>query len=265
MTSQFFNETSFKRENETTWKGNLDQNWNIGDVPNGGYLLAVVLRAMQEQANSKNLLSVNAHYLRPGVTGEEAKVESLILREGSSISTSSGLLIQREKPSLQVLAAFGDFKKTTENLPKIEIEPPSIPSPENCEKRSAENQGVDLSIQNRVDVRVAEMGNDSDRSELYGWIKFCDSTSVDSLALALFSDAFPPSIFSKLGRVGWVPTVELTVHVRNTPKEGWIMGHFFTDDLQNGSMIETGRLWDSDGRLVAQSRQLALMKQTGES
>ena len=120
MTSQFFNETSFKRENETTWKGNLDQNWNIGDVPNGGYLLAVVLRAMQEQANSKNLLSVNAHYLRPGVTGEEAKVESLILREGSSISTSSGLLIQREKPSLQVLAAFGDFKKTTENLPKID-------------------------------------------------------------------------------------------------------------------------------------------------
>ena len=109
------------------------------------------------------------------------------------------------------------------------------------------------------------MGNDSDRSELYGWIKFCDSTSVDSLALALFSDAFPPSIFSKLGRVGWVPTVELTVHVRNIPKEGWIMGHFFTDDLQNGSMVETGRLWDSDGRLVAQSRQLALMKQTGES
>ena len=43
------------------------------------------------------------------------------------------------------------------------------------------------------------------------------------------------------------------------------MGHFFTDDLQNGSMIETGRLWDSEGCLVAQSRQLALIKQTSEN
>ena len=265
MTSQFFNETTFERGSENSWTGNLNENWNIGGIPNGGYLLAVVLRAMQEQAGSKNLLSANAHYLRPGATGEEAKVESMILRKGSGISTSSGSLIQRETRSLQVLAAFGEFKKTAKDFPKIGIEPPRIPPPENCEKRSPENQGVELSIQKRVDVRVAEMEDNSDRSELYGWIKFCDSTPVDSLGLALFSDAFPPSIFSKLGRVGWVPTVELTVQVRNIPKEGWIMGHFFTDDLQNGSMIETGRLWDSDGCLVAQSRQLALMKQTDES
>ena len=265
MTSQFFNETAFKRESENCWTGTLNENWNIGDIPNGGYLLAVVLRAMQEQIESTNLLSVNAHYLRPGLAAEEAKVESRILRKGSGITTSSGSLIQRETLSLQVLAAFGEFKKTAKDFPKIEIEPPRIPPPENCEKRSAENQGVKLSIQKRVDVRVAEMEDSTDRSELYGWIKFCDSTPVDSLALALFSDAFPPSIFSKLGRVGWVPTVELSVQVRNIPKEGWIMGHFFTDDLQNGSMIETGRLWDSDGCLVAQSRQLALMKQTDES
>ena len=265
MTSQFVNETTFKRENENNWIGNLDENWNIAGIPNGGYLLAVVLRAMQEQAELKNLLSVNAHYLRPGATGEEAIVESMTLREGSTVSTSSASLKQREKLSLQVLAAFGEFKKTDDSFPKVELEPPDIPSPENCEKRSAENQGVDLSIQKRVDVRVAKMRGDSGRSELYGWIKFCDSAPVDSLALALFSDAFPPSIFAKLGRVGWVPTVELTVHVRNLPKEGWIMGHFFTDDLQNGSMIETGRLWDSDGCLVAQSRQLALLKQTRES
>ena len=117
-----------------------------------------------------------------------------------------------------------------------------------------------MPIEQRVDVRIAELGENSERSDLYGWIKFCDSTPVDSLALALFSDAFPPSIFSKLGRVGWVPTVELTVQVRSIPLEGWLMGHFFTDDLQNGTMVETGCLWDNKGSLVAQSRQLALIK-----
>ena len=65
MTSQFFNETAFKRESENFWTGTLNENWNIGDIPNGGYLIAVVLRAMQEQIESTNLLSVNAHYLRP--------------------------------------------------------------------------------------------------------------------------------------------------------------------------------------------------------
>ena len=59
-------------------------------------------------------------------------------------------------------------------------------------------------------------------------------------------------------KLGWVPTVELSVQFRRVPADGGVLGHSYTDDLQNGSMIETGRLWDSRGFLVAQSRQLAL-------
>jgi acyl-CoA thioesterase len=265
MTSQFLNETTFEKESENSWKGNLNENWNIGSIPNGGYLLAVVLRVMQEQVESKNLLSANAHYLRPGVTKEEAKVESVILRKGSNISTCSASLTQHGKLSLQVLAAFGDLQNTDNGLPELRIKPPSMPPPEECQKRSSVTQGIELPIQKRVDVRIAQLRKESDRAELHGWIKFCDSTAVDALALALFCDAFPPSIFSKLGKVGWVPTVELTVQVRRIPTEGWLMGHFFTDDLQNGTMIETGCLWDSGGHLVAQSRQLALIKSPPEN
>jgi acyl-CoA thioesterase len=265
MTSQFLNETTFERESENSWKGNLNENWNIGSIPNGGYLLAVVLRAMQEQIGPKNLLSANAHYLRPGVTKEEARVESVILRKGSSISTCSASLAQHGKLSLQVLAAFGDLQNTDNGLAELQLKSPSLPPPEECQERSSATQGIELPIQKRVDVRIAQLEKDSDRAELYGWIKFCDSTAVDTLALALFSDAFPPSIFSKLGKVGWVPTVELTIQVRRIPREGWLMGHFFTDDLQNGTMIETGRLWDSGGYLVAQSRQLALIKSSPEN
>lgn len=264
MISQFVNETTFKRESTNSWTGKLNENWNIGDIPNGGYLLSVVLRAMQEQAGSKNLLSANAHYLRPGSTHEEAKIDSALLRKGSNISTASGSLTQNGKLSLQVLAAFGDLTDTSDSFAKIQKDPPSMPPPDACQKRSAENQGIKLPIQQRVDVRIAELEQDPERSDLYGWIKFCDSSPVDPLALALFSDAFPPSIFAKLGRVGWVPTVELTVQVRSIPVEGWIMGHFFTDDLQNGTMVETGCLWDGEGTLVAQSRQLALIKSHSE-
>ena len=77
----------------------------------------------------------------------------------------------------------------------------------------------------------------------------------------LFCDTFPPSPFGQLGVVGWVPTVELTVHVRRRPEPGWILGRFRTDDLEQGRMIESGELWDSTGQLVAECRQIGLVMQ----
>jgi acyl-CoA thioesterase len=60
--------------------------------------------------------------------------------------------------------------------------------------------------------------------------------------------------------VGWVPTIELTVHLRARPAPGWLLGQFSAEDLRDGRVIENGALWDSRGALVAQSRQLALVR-----
>jgi acyl-CoA thioesterase len=92
-----------------------------------------------------------------------------------------------------------------------------------------------------------------------GWIRLADGVAPDTRSLVLFADAFPPSLFGALGMVGWVPTVELTVHVRRRPASGWILGRLATNDLHDGRMIEDGTLWDETGALVAQSRQLGLL------
>ena len=48
---------------------------------------------------------------------------------------------------------------------------------------------------------------------------------------------------------------------RHRPAPGWMLGQFRTLDFSDGRIIEDGALWDSTGRLVAQARQLALVRQ----
>ncbi|HEV7624932.1 MAG TPA: thioesterase family protein, partial [Streptomyces sp.] len=71
--------------------------------------------------------------------------------------------------------------------------------------------------------------------------------------------ALPPTAF-ELGLRGWVPTVELTVHVRARPASGPLRVSVSTVNLAGGYLEEDVQIWDSADRLVAQSRQLARAK-----
>ena len=90
-----------------------------------------------------------------------------------------------------------------------------------------------------------------------GWFAFADERPIDALALLLAADAFPPAVFNIDLPVAWVPTVELTVHVRGVPAPGPLRAvpHRF---VHGGLFEEDGEVWDRAGTLVALSRQLAL-------
>jgi len=50
---------------------------------------------------------------------------------------------------------------------------------------------------------------------------FTDGREPDVECLPLFCDALPPAVFASMV-TGWVPTLELTVHVRAVPRPGWV-------------------------------------------
>jgi hypothetical protein len=60
-----------------------------------------------------------------------------------------------------------------------------------------------------------------------------------------------------MGLEGWAPTLELTAHVRAKPAPGWLRVRVSTRNFAGGLLEEDAEVWDSRGRLVAQSRQLA--------
>ena len=94
-------------------------------------------------------------------------------------------------------------------------------------------------------------------------MRFGDERPPDPLALTLFADAFPPPILMVEPTAGWVPTIELTVHVRRRPVDGWIRAECKTVDVHDNLLIEEIRLWDEAGSLVAQGRQLAMLLTRG--
>jgi len=49
------------------------------------------------------------------------------------------------------------------------------------------------------------------------------------------------------------------VTVKVEPVPGWLRCRFTTRFVSGGFLEEDGEIWDGDGRLVAQSRQLALV------
>ena len=68
-------------------------------------------------------------------------------------------------------------------------------------------------------------------------------------------DALPPVAFN-LGILGWAPTLEFTGHVRGRPSPGWLRVSLSSQNITAGLMEEDAMVWDSEGRFVAQSRQL---------
>lgn len=262
--SQFLQDTSLAAAGEGLWHGQVVSHWNIGDNPNGGYLVAIVLGAISQLTpEHPDPLSVTTHFLRPGVPDGACDVQVELVRRGRTLTTARARLVQEGKARLEVIAAFGDLAVAkSDSSPKVTLAAPTLPPPSACPERSGEAQGVALPLLDRVEIRVnpedTAIGG-SGRAEISGWIRLRDQTPTNTIAAVTFADAFPPALFGLLGVIGWVPTIELTVHVRRKPATPWLMGRFVTDDLQGARMIESGALWDETGALVAQSRQLGLL------
>jgi acyl-CoA thioesterase len=92
-----------------------------------------------------------------------------------------------------------------------------------------------------------------------GWFRLHDQEPIDPFALLMIADAFPPAVFNAELPLAWTPTLEMTTHIRGTPAPGWLRCRFATRFVSGGLLEEDGEIWDETGRLVALSRQLALV------
>jgi acyl-CoA thioesterase len=256
-------DTAVHRTGDGTYTTRLSAAWNIGATPNGGYAMSSALRALVDMTGRPDPVSVTIHYLRPATPDADGMITTRVVRPGRAATYATATLVQDATERLSVAAVLADLSAPVGTMPDpgLTVVAPDIPPPEACVDRGELDQGIELPLLSRVDVRVRPDARA--RATVDGWVRLRDGSSPTSTTLPLFADAFPPALHATLGRVGWVPTLELTVHVRRRPQPGWVQAHITCDDVAAGLMIETGTLWDSSGALVARSRQLGMLLARG--
>ena len=243
----------------------IHDRWDINGNANGGYLLALVANAMRAESGRAHPVSVTMHYLSPGPAGDGVTRTS-VMKSGKRLVTVAGTLAQDGRDIATALGVFGDIDSSVPPH-SVTMDRIDIPPFEECPPRAAPPVPAGsppMGLSSRLDMRIHPDDTGFARGEptgtalCRGYFSFKDGRPVDTLSLLLAADAFPPVMFNRFGMLGWVPTVEFTVHLRGVPAPGPIACAFSSRVIQGGMWEEDGEIGYSEGQVVALSRQLAL-------
>ncbi|OEV05550.1 thioesterase family protein [Streptomyces oceani] len=265
--SEFDRATALRRRQPGVHDALLDEGWAVGHAVNGGYLLSILARALGADLPHPDPFTISAHYLTASLPGP-ATVRTELARAGRTLATGSASLWQTddtgtEVERVRVLATYGELDQLTEDV-RTSAKPPHFPPPQECfsPRDNPAGSAANPAMTDRLDLRLDSatvgwaLGEPSGSGEMRAWFSFADGRDADALSLLTTVDALPPAAF-ELGVTGWLPTVELTAHVRARPAPGPLRVALSTRNMAGGFLEEDCEVWDSEDRLVAQARQLA--------
>ncbi|MBE4735545.1 MULTISPECIES: thioesterase family protein [Streptomyces] len=265
--SEFDRDTALTRRAPGVYDIDLSAGWTIIGAVNGGYLLAVLGRALADALPHDDPFTISAYYLTASQPGP-AVVRTDVVRTGRTLSTGQASLFQyddegREIERIRVLASYGDLDSLPADV-RTTAKPPAMPPIDECFGPQDAPGPVPggSAIADRLFLKLDPatlgwaLGAPSGKGEMRSWFGLADGRDADPFSLLLAVDALPPTAF-EMGLKGWVPTVELTVHIRCRPAPGPLRVAITTRNLAGGFLEEDAEVWDSADRLVAQSRQLA--------
>lgn len=270
QTPDFVRDTAVTPLGDGRWAGTCSEQWSAPPGPNGGYLAAIVLRAMEAQLDdpARPARSVTLHYLRAPVAGD-LEVAVTIERSGRTLTTMTARLSQDGRECILAIAAFAS---TFPSAADYSTPPPQVPP---ADEIPAFQPHPDMpAIAHRLEIRHA-IGSPpftgAPEALTGGWLLVHDRPPVDAALLALVCDAWLPAPFSRLTTWGFAPTIDLTIHFRNPdaaiahdPSQS-LLTRFWSSTSADGFCEEDGEVWTPEGVLVAQSRQLALLRPLKET
>ena len=262
--------TTFERTSAITEVGDgvfeaeIDERWWVVRGPHGGYLSAIMLRALLaiQEDSDRHIRSFTTHFLAAPESGP-MRIHTTIQRTGRSMTFASARAVQGDRP---IAMSLGAFSVPWPGLEFDDNPAPEVPSPDEGFPVPVEGEGIPKFLGN-FDMRWIfgeRPFSGADEAVVGGWFRMREPVLADAPVMATLLDAWAPAVFPKATQLVVAPTIDLTMHFRSPlPVEGadaddFYLGRFKSMVARDGFFEEDGEMWTKDGRLIAQSRQLAL-------
>ncbi len=270
---QFENSIALDRSDENLFSMTPSKDYFVGNTPHGGYLTAVMQKAISLSMPHPHLINSNTLYLDRTEPREiSIKVEKIRESRGSSVGQVS--LIQDGKLRCMMTGICSDFHYMN-GVNDLETHPPRIFNEERDSFISlnfdSKEEGITPSFIRQTQCEIAikhawwlkNKADLGDEARCSGFISMGDQIP-DQFVLSFYSDFFPPVVMNKYGPLGWVPTLSLTTNIRQLPTTSELFMDVKAKDLNKGFFEQDCQIWDLNKNLVATSRQLTRILKSEE-
>ncbi|HEX8002725.1 MAG TPA: thioesterase family protein [Mycobacteriales bacterium] len=242
--THFDRDTAVTRTGDDEYAATLSGDWWVFTGANGGYLAAVLLRAMTDRVGdpARMARSLTVHYLRPPAAGE-VTIRTAVVREGRSVATLTATMLQEGREVVLAVAAFAKAR------PSMTFADAPMPPAPPVEETGPSRWPPELwpPIVHRFEYRPvtgdAMFGGEAEAA-VSAWTRLREPRPVDPVLLALLADALAPAVFPKATGPVAATTIDLTVHFRapaaEPPGDGWVLAAFRSRTGVDGYVEEDG-------------------------
>lgn len=257
-------DTEVKDLGEGRFGAEMSERWWVERGPNGGYVAAVILRAIQRAAAVERApRSLTVQFPRAPIAGP-VEIAVKVEREGGTVTFLSARLEQGGELQATALAVLADDFEASgfAELQMPAVEPPQeLYSPD-----PGQVPGMPTMMRNySMRPALGESAFSGGPPHSGVWMRSREPRLLDAPLAAAILDAWFPAPFIGLDRPAPAPTIDYTVHFRaplpepSAGPEDPYLAVFRSGLARGGFFEEDGELWSQDGQLLAQSRQLALL------
>ena len=271
---QFQAALTLNKVSENTFSFTPDPRYFVGNTPHGGYLLALMNKAMTQVIPHPSAVNSNVYYL-DRTESESAELHVEVFRTSKGSSMGQVKLVQNNKITCLYSALCSDFEymkgysglKTPlpEIMKTVKRDDFKVMHYENLGSGStpAFIQQLNMSVHPDHAWWERDISSDVAEARCSAYLEL-EGGIADTFVLSYLADILPPVVQNKYGPLGWIPTLALTCNIRQLPQTNLLFIDGLAKDISNGYFEQDCYIWDMNGNLVATSRQLAKILKSEE-